>query len=276
MLLLVSVRSASEVSPALAGGADVIDAKDPAAGALGAVTIEQLREVHLAVDGRRPLSAALGDATSPAAIERDARAYAAAGADLVKVGFAGIGKTSQIADLVSAAVRGAKDGSEGKVRVVAVIYADADSLESAPPAAFIDGAANAGAAGMLVDTSNKTGAGLRALLSHDALSALVREGQQRGMFVALAGKLTPLDLPFVRDTGADIAGVRGAACAGGRNGRVTIGRVRQLRALCSTPIDLEPFRFDVVSLKAHAQAPSTCNAERSSSRRSAGTTTGVT
>jgi uncharacterized protein (UPF0264 family) len=32
----------------------------------------------------------------------------------------------------------------------------------------------------------------------------------------------------VRDTGADIAGVRGAACEGGRNGCVTAQKVREL------------------------------------------------
>ena len=35
MRLLVSVRSAAEVRPALAGGADIIDAKEPSLGSLG-------------------------------------------------------------------------------------------------------------------------------------------------------------------------------------------------------------------------------------------------
>ena len=39
--------------------------------------------------------------------------------------------------------------------------------------------------------------------------------------MALAGKLMTDDLAFVRDAGADIAGVRGAACEGGRIGRVS-------------------------------------------------------
>ena len=41
----------------------------------------------------------------------------------------------------------------------------------------------------------------------------------------LAGKLAADDLPFVRDTGADVAGVRGAACEGGRTGRVSADKV---------------------------------------------------
>ena len=46
MRLLVSVASATEASAALAGGADVIDAKNPLAGALGAVSVGVLREIH--------------------------------------------------------------------------------------------------------------------------------------------------------------------------------------------------------------------------------------
>ena len=265
LLLLVSVRSASEASAAIAGGAHVIDAKDPSEGPLGAVTIDQLREIQGAIAGRRPLSAALGEVSSASRIEREARAYAGAGAELVKIGFAGISRTSQIAALVRAAVRGAKQGSDGKAGVVAVTYADAPSQVTPMVTSLLDAAANAGAAGLLVDTWNKDGAGLLNLLPYDTLSLVVGEGHQRGMFVALAGRLSSGDLVLVRQTGADVAGVRGAACVGGRNGRVTAARVRQLRALCASPI-----------VMATSQTRLARTAERSSSRRSAGTTTGVT
>ena len=45
MRLLVSVRSAEEVAAALAGGADIIDAKEPARGSLGAVTATVLSAI---------------------------------------------------------------------------------------------------------------------------------------------------------------------------------------------------------------------------------------
>ena len=85
MRLLVSVASAVEASAALAGGADVIDAKDPLAGALGAVSADVLREIQAVVSSARPLTAALGDATGEAAIECAARAFAAAGAAMASV-----------------------------------------------------------------------------------------------------------------------------------------------------------------------------------------------
>ena len=232
MRLLVSVSNVAEASAALAGGADVIDAKDPLAGALGAVSAEALREIHAVVAGSRPLTAALGDAAGEAAIERAAREFAAAGAALVKIGFAGIRSPGRVAMLTAAAVRGAT-ASGASAGVVAVAYADADGAASLAPAELIEVAARAGAAGVLLDTADKRGPGLRELVETRALAAWVSEAHDTGLLVALAGRLTADDLTFVRDTGADVAGVRGAACVGGRTGHVTEEKVRLLRTLCA-------------------------------------------
>ena len=251
MRLLVSVASAAEASAALAGGADVIDAKNPMAGGLGAVSAETLRAIHATVadeKGYDPFStekgvvplfrearlvtAAIGDAADEAAIERTACAFAGAGAALVKVGFAGMTSASRVEALIRAAVRGARAGSDGNGGVVAVAYADADRAASLAAGALVDVAARAGATGVLLDTADKAGPGLRGLLSPTALAAWVSAAREAGLLVALAGRLTAEDLAFVRDAGADIAGVRGAACEGGRSGRVSIERVALLRTLC--------------------------------------------
>ena len=108
MRLLVSVASAVEASAALAGGADVIDAKNPLAGALGAVSADALREIHATVAGACLVTAALGDAADETEVERAAGTFAAAGAALVKVGFAGITSASRVESLIGAAVRGVR------------------------------------------------------------------------------------------------------------------------------------------------------------------------
>jgi uncharacterized protein (UPF0264 family) len=118
--------------------------------------------------------------------------------------------------------------------VVAVAYADSVCAESIGPAALVDVAARAGAEGLLLDTANKAGPGLRGLIAPGALAALVTRIHERGLFVALAGQLTADDLPFVRETGADVAGVRGAACDAGRMGHVSADRVRLLQQCSST------------------------------------------
>jgi uncharacterized protein (UPF0264 family) len=222
MRLLVSVANAADAAAALAGGADLIDAKDPTGGALTAVAPEEFSAICGAVAGARPVTAALGTAAEEDAVERAAREFGQAGARFVKIGFAGIASGERVGLLTKAAVRGARTGGSGHCGVVAVAFADAD--RAAGPAA-----ARAGAEGLLLDTADKSGPGLRGLMEAAALAAFVSSVREAGLFVALAGQLTAADLPFVRDAGADIAGVRGAACDGGRGGQVSAERVRQLQ-----------------------------------------------
>lgn len=233
MRLLVSVASSAEASAAATGGADVIDAKDPLAGALGAVSPAVLRDIHAVVSPGRLLTAALGDASDAPTTENAAHEFTVLGAALVKIGFAGVGYRRRIGSLIEAGVRGCgRGGSTTAARggVVAVAYADSDASAGVDRMTLIDIAARAGAVGVLLDTADKRGAGLTALCTLAELSAWVAEAHGHRMFAALAGKLTAEDLEMVRDAGADIAGVRGAACEGGRMGRLSAERVRLLRA----------------------------------------------
>ena len=225
MRLLVSVKSVEEAMAALAGGADLIDAKDPAAGALGAVSLDVLRGIHATVAGVKPVSAALGDAIDETSIERSARAFTLAGASLVKIGFAGVSDPTSVRALLDAARRGA----DARAGVIAVAYADADRAASPDPLVIVDAATNAGAAGVLLDTADKSGPGLRTLITAARLRAWVAAAHEADLLVALAGKLTADDLEWVRDAGPDIAGVRGAACEGDRTGQIVPAKVRELR-----------------------------------------------
>ena len=235
MRLLVSVESATEALAAIAGGADMIDAKDPRSGALGPVSVEALVEIHAAVAGRQPVTAALGDADDEAAIELSARTYAETGTAFVKVGFQRVTSRQRARALMDATARGARAGRSG-TGVVAVAYADADRVGCLPPRVLSEVAADAGLEGLLIDTADKSGPGLGELVEPLTLAALVAQAHNAGLFVALAGQLTSNDLGFVRDAGADIAGVRGAACDGGRTGTVVAHRVRLLRELCSPEV----------------------------------------
>ena len=230
----MSVTGTFDAEAALAGGADLVDAKDPTAGALGPVSLDQFHRIVGAVAGARPVTAALGDVSHEAVIERSAGAFAAAGAAFVKIGFAGIENADRIAGLIAAAVRGTKGGFKTgfEPAVVAVAYDDAEGARTVSLNAIAEIASRAGAAGVLLDTFDKRRGGLRDLVAPRALGAWVAAAHDAGLFVALAGKLTALDLSFVRDAGADIAGVRGAACEGGRTGSVVADRVRLLRSAC--------------------------------------------
>lgn len=227
MRLLVSVRNAEEARAALAGGAEIIDAKEPTQGALGPVRIDVLREIVAAVGGMRPVSAALGDSGDADSLASAAREAAEAGAMFVKVGFADIREIGAVRERLARVMDGALlPGSP--CAVVAVAYADWDEVGGAAPSTVLAAAASEGAMGVLVDTVRKDGAGLFRCLGRAALGSLVREARSRSLLVALAGRITVDDLAFAYEAGAEIAGVRGAACDDGREGRVRESRVREL------------------------------------------------
>jgi len=229
MQLLVSVADSIEARHAVDGGADLIDAKDPLTGALGAVSLDTLRQIHAAVQGRRVVTAALGDANDEETIERAAFAYGRSGIGFVKVGFAGTTDISRVKRLTLSAVRGVRATGPPHCGVVAVAYADTGGTTSVNPTALVDVAARSGARGVLLDTAQKDGPGLLRLVSPAALERWVALAHRAGLIVALAGKLTADDLPVICETRADIVGVRGAVCEEGRSSRVTAERVRALR-----------------------------------------------
>jgi hypothetical protein len=235
MRLLVSAASSADARAALEGGAAVVDAKDPVAGPLGAVPLDAFHSIVSAVARARPVTAALGDARDEAATEALARDFASAGASLVKVGFAGTSDIRMVATLARAAVRGAATGDRA-AGVVLVAYADA-ARNAVSPAALLEVASSAGAVGVLLDTADKDGPRLTELVAPAWLAEWVRLAHRRSLSVALAGRLGAGDLPIVAACGADIAGVRGAACDGGRNGRISATRVRELTRACVSAVE---------------------------------------
>lgn len=231
MQLLVSVRSAVEVGAALVGGADIIDAKEPDLGSLGPVSPDTLAEILALVPPECPFSIALGELASP-----EEAAAAIAGLELparlaptyVKLGFAGVDSPLEVARIVAGAVAEvAEKGSSALV--VAVAYADAVRAGTPGPDVILDQAGGAGAAGLLLDTYTKDGIGLLSWLPPSALADWVTAARSGGLLTALAGALTLETLDPVCSAGADVVGVRGAACEGGRQGRVDPARVRALR-----------------------------------------------
>src|SRR3989442_8474310 len=105
MQLLISVAGPAEARAALHGGADVIDAKDPRRGALGPVSVQRLAAIRAAVAGARPVSAAVGDATSEDAVAGSVAAALSVGVAFVKLGLAGVTSEARADRLAGAARR---------------------------------------------------------------------------------------------------------------------------------------------------------------------------
>lgn len=235
MRLLVSVVDADEARTAAAAGADVVDVKNPAEGSLGAPSPAVIAGVRAAVPAGLPVSAAIGDMPNlPGTAALAAHGAASSGATYVKVGLWGV-STADDAVVLLQAVRDAVPGAV----VVAAAYADAARVAHSPLAPeLLPRVAHAtGAELCLVDTAVKDGRGLLEWLSPETLASLVAEAHAAGLEVALAGALSADHLPVVRDTGADIAGVRSAACGDGRrSGPLDATRVRALVAATREPL----------------------------------------
>jgi uncharacterized protein (UPF0264 family) len=215
---LASVRSSEEALIALVGGADIVDVKEPSAGALGRVDGATLTTIVETLDGRRPVSATIGDVSLvPDAVIAAVRETAATGVDIVKIGlFAG-----DLEGTLSALAPLARVG----IRLVAVAFADgAPDLEHLVPRC-----AAAGFAGIMLDTADKQAGPLTAHLSMDALVRFVASARAHGLLSGLAGALRLADIPGLAPLGADYLGFRSALTLGGRDRSLDLAAVRAVR-----------------------------------------------
>ena len=225
--LLVSVRDAAEARAALAGGADVIDVKEPTRGSLGRANEAVWEEVAAACAGRAAVSFALGELGD---WEDDAGPVPAvpAGAAFVKLGLAATGTDWEER---WEGTRERFDAAAGRpLPWAAVAYADARAAAAPGPVAVVAAAIRAGCAAVLIDTFQKDGRGLFDHLPDDRLAALGERSRRAGLRFALAGSLRLEDVPRALGCGADVIAVRGAACDGARTDRVGEAQVRALAA----------------------------------------------
>ncbi len=228
--LLVSVFEVEEVAAALAGGADIVDVKNPAEGSLGAASPALLRAVARRIEGRAVLSAALGDAPHlPGTLALATAGAAGCGAEYVKVGLLGSSRFDDAVTLLREVQRAAT-GNGAATRVVAVAYADAARVGGLPPGELPRAAAHAGVHGVMLDTAVKDGASTLDHLGEQGVAVFLEEALSLGLETALAGALRIQEILRIAGLGAQVVGVRGSACDGGRTGRVSAARVRALRA----------------------------------------------
>jgi dihydroneopterin aldolase len=207
--LLASVRDAREARLALAGGADLIDFKDPGWGALGALPAAELAAGVAAVAGGRPVSATIGDGPrSPRALAAAVRATAGAGVDYVKVGLAG--SPAELAPALRALAPLAREGTP----LVAVLFGDL-----APSRRLIPRLRDTGFRGVMVDTAGKAAGPLPNHLPPGELARFLDPIRQAGMLTGLAGSLRGGDIPALLPLEPDFLGFRGALC--GPNGRAS-------------------------------------------------------
>ncbi|APH59088.1 (5-formylfuran-3-yl)methyl phosphate synthase [Granulibacter bethesdensis] len=224
--MLTSVTGPEEAEVALAGGADIIDLKDPSIGALGAVSPDVVRHTVDAVarwdaahnHSGHKVSAVTGDLPmDPALIVQAARAMAEAGVHYVKIGFFE-GDPQKVLDALAPL--------SGRVRLVAVLFADRK-----PDLAILPTLKGAGFYGAMLDTADKGAGGLLSHMKAPALLDFTRACRRIGLEPGLAGSLEEPDVPRLLLLAPAFLGFRRALTEGARAGAVTLERVRTVRAL---------------------------------------------
>jgi len=230
--LLASVRTEEEAVRAVEAGADIIDLKEPRAGALGALPLPLIERIvgRVRALGEAPLSATIGDLADgeiDLMVER-VRRTAQTGVDFVKVGI----MRGPHAALALQALAGLP------VRVVPLFLADAGlDLD------LIGAAYSAGFPMVMVDTADKSAGSLFDCTPFATLQRFVALAEQAQARAGLAGSLRIDDLPNLTRLAPAIAGFRGALCDGERTGALVAEKVRTVRAM------LPPLRGDDLGIR---------------------------
>ena len=230
MKLLISPLNEKEASEAIAGGADIIDVKNPQEGPLGANFPWVIRRIREITPKNISVSCTLGEAPNlPGSISLAALGAASLGVDYVKVGLYGI-KTPQEAVFLLQNVNKAAKECNPKIKVVAAGYADAERIGALDPLLIPEIASLAQVDLAMIDTAVKDGKNLFNFLAVKQLEKFVDEAHKLGLEAALAGSLRKQDLPMVYGLGADVAGLRGAACTNSDrvSGQITRKLVQEL------------------------------------------------
>jgi uncharacterized protein (UPF0264 family) len=238
MRIMISVLSATEAREAVLGGAEILDVKNPAEGSLGAQSPRVIRDIANLVDGKVEVSAAIGDMPNlPGTAALAALGAASCGVDYVKVGLHALRSEGEATTLLREVQQAVKDFSTA---VIAAGYADFQRAGALDPSCLPRVAASVGAKGCLLDTAIKDGRKLFDFLNPNALRLLIRQAHDAGLLFGLAGALGEKDLPVARDLGADLVGLRSAACRHNqRRGPLEAARVRRLLRYRDFPLNFQ-------------------------------------
>ena len=229
--LLVSVRSQHEAERALAGGAEILDVKEPSFGSLGMAAFEDMAAIAGTpeISSRAiPLSVAMGEVCD---WPQQAKFFALPS----HVSFAKLGlsqcarRTDWQTDWLRVRTEFERQ-SLSELRWVAVAYADSTEAISPSISDIMQAAIETHCAGLLVDTWTKDGRTLLDEIDAMSLSAIADECHAAGLFLALAGRLNRDALQGLANVPADVIAIRSAACHGiDRTSELDSTRVAEFR-----------------------------------------------
>lgn len=198
---LASVNSLEEALQIAEIGVDIIDLKQPAQGALGALDGATIKQIVTHIGGKYPVSATVGDLPMvPETVFDAVTAMAEQGVNYIKLGFFPGG------DWLSCIAKLAPLTGQGYA-LIAVLFADAQ-----PSLNIIESLHAAGFKGVMLDTMNKQQGSLTDVMPIANISGFVESAKQYNLLCGLAGSLAIADIPGLIPLNADYLGFRGALC----------------------------------------------------------------
>ncbi len=216
-----------------AGGADIIDVKNPTEGSLGANfpwIISNIQKLVRKYDGLE-ISATLGDFPNlPGTASLAALGLASCNVDYIKIGLKGPKNKQDSIYLLKQLHKAVADYSD-KIKIVAAGYADSKRFGTINPMLIPEIALESGVDVAMVDTGIKDGKNLFDFMTREQLESFVEFGRKHDLIVALAGSITKEHLSELKELAPDIIGLRGAACEGGDriNGKIKLELVKELK-----------------------------------------------
>jgi len=217
--MLASVTDEREARLVTTLGADIVDAKDPGAGALGALPFARVAAIRAALPADVPVSATVGDPTDDIeAIAAAAVSMADTGIEIVKVGLSIDCEAER-----TLARLGTLD--LGGAQLVGVLLADRGI-----DLGLVAHARDAGLSGLMLDTADKSRGALPDIVSAEELVRFIAAVRKAGLFVGLAGSLRVRHVPQLLALQPDVLGFRGGLCREGeRKGELDAGAIEAVR-----------------------------------------------
>lgn len=198
--LLISVTSIAEAQIVLDNGVDIIDLKDPATGALGALPLSQIEKIVDFVDGRKRVSATIGDIPmQPELIFDSVAKLMNTKVDFIKIGFFPAGNYQPTLDKLRTIT--------ANVKLIAVLFAEYEYSD-----ALMKSIQQAGFHGVMWDTAQKDGNTFMYYRLAINCKKFAKKVLELDMSFGLAGSLQLQHIVAAKELNPTYIGFRGGVC----------------------------------------------------------------